>query len=233
MNMNVKKNDTFEIGVKVSLSKCLFRDLDNKCFVRYLSDKDIKFVVFTDDCVFELLIEKPDDIKLPIYDSNGRDAKYCLDNEMEIFRYLGSLNKETKIIDMYTTLCNEYLGDINKYPLFSLNISRLDSASDMLVLKKGLFEQAVITTDDGHVVYVDKEDNWRVKISACANNPVSFTLQSSNKGISCNFSCSNSMMIRDYINKPIGVDISIATSEVRSVKRKIKSIIKNSENDSK
>ena len=175
----------------------------------------------------ELKLDKPNDVRLPLFDEKGTYAKYKLENEEEIFDYFGSLTFPISIIDIYKEISSKFLGDISKYPEFSLKLSKITKSgevkvTDFIDLSNGNFERMGMITDNDYVVCLDKNDNWRVELPACKTNPSHFTMVSDGGKIACTFNFDDNRCIRDYVNKPLSVDINVANEEIASVKKRVR-----------
>lgn len=217
-----------ELGMKVSLSGYSVKYPEGKVFTRCLSETNAIFKVELDNYVLELELQKPDDIELPLFDSNGRYSKYRLGYEEEIFQYLGSLEYQFSIVDIYKKIVESYLGDLSKYPKFSLKVSQLNNSgelvvTDLILLKNGNLEKFGMTVCD-KTVFIDKDDNWSFEVSKDEAVPVSFAVSYLNGNVNCSFSASEDVDIDDYTKSCLRYDFNLAQREIIEVKRRVREL---------
>jgi len=216
-----------ELGMKISLGEYSVTYPDGKRFVRSLSSDMAMFRVEIVGCVFELELQKPNDIELPLFDDNGRYSKYRLNNEEKIFEYLGSLNKYVSIIDIYKKLIDNYLDDLSIYPKFSLKIFRVNegdlSVTDLINLKDGELENFGMTVE-GKTIFLDRNGDWSFEVTKDEAVPVCFSMSHSNGNINCSFSSSVDFDIDDYTRSCLKYDVNLAQREIIKIKRRVRTL---------
>lgn len=215
-----------ELGMRVSLGSYTYEYADGMIFSRYLSRDKAKFLVSMCGRKIELEFRKPDDITLPMFDENGVYAKYKLDCEEELSKYMTLLSNFNKsIIDIYNELCEYYLGDICRYPEFILKISEIeeDEVINLIHLKNGNLEKFEITNERA-MVFVDKDDNSFVELLSQREYPVKFSMSYQDKIETYSFSPLDSVRLKDYTSNGISRDIDLAYEELLDVNVKVKKL---------
>ena len=181
-----------ETGMKISLSRYSVKYPEGRKYTRCLSLDSAKFIIEFGEYKLELKLDKPKDVQLPLFDERGNYTKYKLESEEEIFNYFGNLTFPISIVDVYKEISSKFLGDVSKYPKFSLKLSKIDKdgeykITDFIDLSYGNFEKIGMTTSEGYIICLDKDDNWRVELPSCKTNPSHFTMISDNGKIACTF----------------------------------------------
>ena len=217
-----------ELSKRVSLLNWSVMDSSGMIFSRYLSMDRIKFMIEIDSYCLELILDKPKDLHLSLFDDNGCHNKYRLDNEEELMNYLISLKNSNKsIVDIYKDLCL-FLGDVSIYPEFILRIKDKfnDKITNLIHLNYGNLEKFGITNDSTRV-FLDKDDNWSIELAASERCPFNFCM-SNNEGREtyCFSPINNSVRLREYTNYGIGKDIDTAYDELCEVKIIVKKLFK-------
>jgi len=215
-----------ELGMKISLGSYTYEYADGMKFTRYLSTKKAKFEVSICDIVIELEFRKPDDIILPMFDEHGVYAKYRIDCEEDLVKYMTSLEIFNKsIIDIYNELCKNYLGDTCRYPEFILRISELEQNKiiNLIHLKYGILEKVCITNDKARV-FLDKDDNSFVELLSKREYPFKFCMTYQDGIETYSFSPIGDMKIKNYTNHGIGSDIDSAYEELLDVNIKVRKL---------
>lgn len=213
-----------EIGMRISLCRYSINYSDKMTFTRYLSRDDIKFRIELVDFIWELELEKPKNLDLPLYD-NGVYVKYKLDNEYEIVAYITRLKETMDICDVYQKLSEVYLGDVSKYPKMKLRkykkVNDSLKLTDIISLRYGQLEQFG-RTNNGRTVFLDKDNNWSYE------TPISTLMSgtcliSYNNGIhTCVLSGpEETNIIMDYITNGIKNDMEISIEEVACTKKRV------------
>ena len=225
-----EKIERSELGMRVSLGSYTYEYADGTGFTRYLSRGKAKFVSSVCDYVFELEIFKPDDIVLPLFDENGCYAKYRLDNEDNLTKYLCSFVVfDNSIIDIYKKLCEVYIDDVSRYPDFSLKMSTPDEDGnlkiiDLIHLKYGELEEIAVTKDE-RTIFLDKYNNWSFEAPAEDLLPVNFSMTSKNGKVSCVFSAMEDYdLAKQYLPDGLENDMDIANEEVIKIRRKVREV---------
>lgn len=219
-----------EIGMNVTLGNYTYQYADGTVFTRYLSRDKARFVSSVCDYVFELEVFKPDDIKLPLFDENGCYAKYRLENEDILTKYLCSFVVfDNSIIDIYKKLCEVYIDDVSRYPDFSLKMSTPDEDGnlkiiDLIHLKYGELEEIAVTKDE-RTIFLDKYNNWSFEAPAEDLLPVNFSMTSKNGKVSCVFSAMEDYdLAKQYLPDGLENDMDIANEEVIKIRRKVREV---------
>ncbi len=217
-----------ELSKRVSLLNWSLMYSDGMIFSRYLSMDNIKFVIEIDSYCLEIILDKPKDLQLRLFDDNGCHNKYRLDNEEELMNYLISLKDSNKsIVDIYKDLIL-YLGDVSIYPEFILRIKDKynNKITNLIHLRDGNLEEFGITNDSARV-FLDKNDNWCVELSANEICPFNFCMSyRDGKETYCFSPINNSIRLRDYTNIGIGRDIDTAYDELNEVNIKVRKLFK-------
>lgn len=216
-----------DLGMRITLGSYTYEYADGMIFTRYLSRDKIKFVVSMCGRMIELEFRKPDNLKLPMYDENGVYAKYRLDCEEELNKYMSCLSNFNKsIIDIYDELCKYHLGDICKYPEFILRVSEIESNKviNLIHLKYGNLEKIGITNDRAKV-FVDKDGNSSVELLTEGEYPVKFCMWYQDEIETYSFSPLDSIRIKDYTDNGISKDINLAYDELLDVNMKVRKLL--------
>lgn len=222
-----------EIGMKISLGRYIIRYEDGVTLTRYLSRDKAKFVVSVCDSILELELDRPNDVELKLFDENGRYAKYKLSKEDELIEYLSKEAIDKSLVDIYKDLCERYLGDVSRYPDFSLKQSVIteegkEMVTDLIHLKNGKLENFGETDHNKMLdmtVFVDKDDNWSLYWPKCETVPVDFSMTSNDGIVTCTFSVDDEKYyIGDYIKDMINSDVKNATYEVVKTRRRVREI---------
>ena len=102
-----------ELGMIIMLDRYVYMWQDGTVYTRYFSRDYAKFVV--EDCEYrlELEIDKPEDIKLRLFDEDGKYAKYRLDNELAVEEYLTGSAMYGDFINVYNVLSLHFLDDVS------------------------------------------------------------------------------------------------------------------------
>lgn len=222
-----------EVGMMISLGNYSYRYNDGLIFTRYLSRQGAKFIFSRNNYVIELALQKPDDIKLPLFE-NGIYAKYKLDGEEELVKYLSAVKIfDETIEDIYRKLSEVYLYDVSKYPEFSLKKSEVlekgeTRVTDLIVLRNGKLIKFGMT-DAGKSVFLDQDDDWLYEMPIESNIPVKFSLSSQQDKITCIFSMTKEYNLKEYINQTLKVDINTAMEGVVDVKRRVRKLFNKNE----
>lgn len=160
------------------------------------------------------------------------DKKINLKNELELEKYLSSLVFPLSITDLYNNICNICEIDVNKYPSFSVEVSKNDENSqkkitDMISLKNGIVNEFCITKD-GKRIYVSNNGDWSYDMIDL--DLVSFSLESKNQKINCIVSSNSNSELDDYTDSLIKYDISTARKEVEDTKVLVRSMFSKKSN---
>lgn len=209
-----EKSEVSEVGMRISLGRYIFRYPDGSIFTRYLSRKNAKFVIWQDDSILELELERPTDIELPLYDDNGCYAKYRIDNEQDIIEYLLSLDCNNELENVYFEINRMYITDISMYPYFVLrrykkNKDDIFKIVDLISFKNGNLDKFGKTFDENYI-YVDSKDNWSFEIPSKGTFPVDFSISKQDGRVICSFSCNEECNVESYMNKVLASDIETA-----------------------
>ena len=225
-----EKIERSELGMRVSLGSYTYEYDDGMKFTRVLSRYKAKFIVSLCGYIMELELEKPDDVILPMYDDKGCYAKYRLENEDILTKYLCSFVVfDNSIIDIYKKLCEVYIDDVSRYPDFSLKMSTPDEDGnlkiiDLIHLKYGELEEIAVTKDE-RTIFLDKYNNWSFEAPAEDLLPVNFSMTSKNGKVSCVFSAMEDYdLARQYLPDGLENDMDIANEEVIKIRRKVKEV---------
>lgn len=225
-----EKIERSELGMRVSLGSYTYEYDDGMKFTRVLSRDKAKFIVSLCGYIMELELEKPDDVILPMYDDKGCYAKYRLDNEDNLTKYLCSFVVfDNSIIDIYKKLCEVYIDDVSRYPDFSLKMSTPDEDGnlkiiDLIHLKYGELEEIAVTKDE-RTIFLDKYNNWSFEAPAEDLLPVNFSMTSKNGKVSCVFSAMEDYdLARQYLPDGLENDMDIANEEVIKIRRKVREV---------
>lgn len=216
-----------ELGMIIYFDRYVSKYADGTYFSRYLSRDNAKFIIGYDDYRLELEVDKPKDVRLSLFDENGRYANYLLNNEIELIEYLTEFAIDEDIAVIYNKLVQNYLGDVNKYPnlyLRKYTTNGEDKLIDLVYLKNGELEKFGMT-NFGMTVFLDKDDNWSYDVSKCDTVPVDFTLSSNDGKISCSFSFDEKdTSINRYLDNQFDSEVSCAMDEVKSVKKLVRTM---------
>ena len=188
------------------------------------------FRVELSDYILELELGKPDYLNLPLFE-NGCYAKYKLDNEEELMKYLCGLEEPVSILDIYKEICNTYIDDVKEYPKFSLKrIKIMDDGNlkttDLISLNNGNLDRFGMTVN-GITVFLDSDDNWLFEMSADNVMPVSFSMSSLRGKINCTLSFDEKYDLKKYTEQVITSDIDVAFGEVERVKKRVRELFNN------
>ena len=216
--------------MRVSLGSYTYEYDDGMKFTRVLSRYKAKFIVSLCGYIMELELEKPDDVILPMYDDKGCYAKYRLENEDILTKYLCSFVVfDNSIIDIYKKLCEVYIDDVSRYPDFSLKMSTPDEDGnlkiiDLIHLKYGELEEIAVTKDE-RTIFLDKYNNWSFEAPAEDLLPVNFSMTSKNGKVSCVFSAMEDYdLAKQYLPDGLENDMDIANEEVIKIRRKVREV---------
>ena len=225
-----EKIERSELGMRVSLGSYTYEYDDGMKFTRVLSRYKAKFIVSLCGYIMELELEKPDDVILPMYDDKGCYAKYRLENEDILTKYLCSFVVfDNSIIDIYKKLCEVYIDDVSRYPDFSLKMSTPDEDGnlkiiDLIHLKYGELEEIAVTKDE-RTIFLDKYNNWSFEAPAEDLLPVNFSMTSKNGKVSCVFSAMEDYdLAKQYLPDGLENDMDIANEEVIKIRRKVREV---------
>lgn len=216
-----------ELGIIISLGRYCIKYADGVIFTRYLSRDNAKFEVVVCDIKLELELDKPIDVKLRLFNENGKYAKYKLDKEEDVIEYLSKEAINKNLIDIYKDLSEIYLDDVSKYPNLLLKLSSMgeeEKVTDLIHLRNGKFEKFGIT-DYGMTIFVDKDDNWSYEIPKDESLPLNFSISSQKGKVNCMFSFDEEEYdIYKYMDSVINSDIDIAMDEVVKTRRMVKEL---------
>lgn len=214
-----------ELGMIIILDRYITKYADGMVYTRYFSRDYAKFVVDGFGYRLELELDKPEEIKLRLFDEGGKYAKYRLDDEMNIVEYLIDYALNQDITHVYNVLSVNYLDDVRKYPNFYLRkytTNGEDKLVDLVHLKNGELEKFGMTDFD-MTVFLDKDNNWSYEVSKCDTVPVDFSMFSSDGKVSCSFSFDEEdTSIKKYMNNQFDSEVKSAIDEVRDVKRLVR-----------
>ena len=222
-----------EIGMRISLSRYSINCSDRMIFTRYLSRDNMRFRIETIDFVWELELDKPKDLELPLFE-NGVYVKYKLDNEYELMGYITQLNETMDICDVYQKLSEVYLGDVSKYPKMELKkykkVNDSLKLTDIISLRYGQFEQFG-RTNYGRTVFLDKDNNWSYE-TPIATLMSGTCLISYNNGIqTCMVSVpGETNNIIDYITNEVKNDMEMSLEDVSYTRKRVLEMFNNGSN---
>lgn len=226
-----------EIGMIISLGRYVIKYADGVTLTRYLSRDRAKFIISVCDNILELVIDRPNDVLLKLFDEDGKYAKYRLNKEEQLIEYLSKSAINKNLVDIYIYLCENYIDDINKYPNFSLKKIIIDEngkekVTNLIHLKNGKLEKYGETNSLSGTIFVDKDDNWSYDIESESLLPVDFHISSQNGKMSCSFEFNEEEYdVYRYMQCAMNLDIDTAMEEVIKTRRKVKTIF-NRNNDS-
>lgn len=104
---------------------------------------------------------KPNDMVLPIFDEDGKYARYKLENEEGLVLYLVNLIPPFNLVDVYNNICEiSLLDDISKYREVYLEVSKKDKVIDLIHFMNGELERFGITYSDERSLFLNKDDSW-------------------------------------------------------------------------
>lgn len=153
-----------ELGVDVYLNRYTFKYSDGVLLTRYCSRDSVRYISVVDNRQLEVKINKPLDIKLPLYDNNGRYAKYEIDNEDKLRDYLCNFNKDINLSNFYEYISNNCVDDINKYPLVSLTLSKFDDNYNLIEMDLVSFLYGEIDRfgfiDNKKTIFIHKDGSY-------------------------------------------------------------------------
>ena len=216
-----------ELGMIIMLDRYVYMCPDGTVYTRYYSRDYAKFVV--EDCGYrlELQVDKPKDIKLDLFDEDGKYAKYRLDNEIHIMEYLMEYAIYQDITNVYKSLSIHYLDDVSIYPNFYLRkykTGKNEKLVDLVHLKNGELEKFGMTDFD-MTIFLDKDNNWSYEVSKCDAVPVDFSMSSCDGRVSCSFSfVDKDTNINKYIGEQFDSEVDSAMEDVRDIKRLVRTI---------
>lgn len=217
-----------ELGMRVSLGSYTYEYADGMVFTRDLSKEKAKFSVSMCGRMIELEFGKPNDVNVPMFDDNGLYAKYRLECEDELSKYITSLSNFNKqAIDIYSELCQSYFGDISNYPEFILRVSDIDQdeVSNLIYLRYGELEKILITNDKARV-FLDKDSNSYVELLTSGEYPVKFCMSCKDSIETYSFSPLATTRLKDYTSNGISKDIDLAYDQLLDVNIKVRRLFK-------
>lgn len=148
-------------NIKFNLAYCSINNVSfNRIYHCYLSDNTVQYIIEENGYTLRIKVDKPNDLKA---EGNSSNSSFELINESELFQYLMNLKFPISILKVYNEICKISLGDIKRYPDFSLKftkynkINRCDETLDLLHLINGNLEELIITKD-GFTLCLDKFD---------------------------------------------------------------------------
>lgn len=219
-----------EIGMKISLGRYRVQYPNGLIFTRYLSRDKMIFKIEQDDCVFELVLDKPNDMVIPLFE-NGCYAKYRLDNEANLVEYLCSLSFSDSLADVYKKICSTYIDDISKYPVFSLKKSRKMNNGeykdlDLILLNNGNMNRFGMTVD-GKTIFIDKDDNWVFDMSSPEDRPIDVRVAHIDGKMKCEFALGEDLDLIKYTSEMISLDVDKANSSAINAKKRARELFGN------
>ena len=106
-------------------------------------------------------VVRPNDMVLPIFDEDGRYARYKLENEDGLISYLVNLIPPFNLVDVYNNICEiSLLDDISKYREVYLEVSKKDKIIDLIHFMNGELERFGITYSDGKSLFLNRDNSW-------------------------------------------------------------------------
>lgn len=151
-------------NIKFNLVYCSINNGSfNRIYHCYLSDNTVQYIIEENGYTLRIKVDKPNDSGAYQLEGNSSHSNFELINESELFQYLINLKFPISIIKVYNEICKISLGDIKRYPDFSLKftkynkIGRCDETLDLLHLINGNLEEFIITKD-GFTLCLDKFD---------------------------------------------------------------------------
>lgn len=135
----------------------------DRIYHRYLSDNILQYIIEENGYTLRIKVVKPNDLKSYQLECNSSHSDFELINESELFQYLINLKFPISIIKVFNEICKISLGDIKRYPDFSLKftkynkLNRCDETFDLLHLINGNLEEFIITKD-GFTLCLDQFD---------------------------------------------------------------------------
>ena len=167
--------DKKELGVDVNLNRSSVKYDDGLLLTRYYSRDCVRYISVVDNNQLEVKVDKPLDLKLPLYDDNGRYAQYKLENEDKLVNYLRQFNGDVKLSSVYEYICNNCIDDMSKYPFVSLTLSLFDNNYNVTKMNVVSFLYGEIDrfglVDDKRTVFIEKDGSYVYEINNDTETP--------------------------------------------------------------
>ena len=153
-----------ELGIRIIQREDSFYNRGT-CIRRYLSTENVMFTVVKKGYVLEFCVFKPNDQVIPLFDRNGKYAKYELDNEDELIEYLVSMKEPLNIVSIYKDLCRISLWEVSQYPKVFIKLSKGILESERTIglidFNNGQLNRFGINIDNTEkVIFLDNNGNW-------------------------------------------------------------------------
>ena len=219
--------NNIELGMKVILSSYKRDYLGGLVKLEHYLSRD--YVIYDLDYMdyhLKFKVLRPDNVKLSMFDDNGRYARYVLDNEEELINYLVNEGFKIDLVDIFKLVCEISLGnDISSYPEIYLEMSygKEKNILDLIHLKYGELERVGLTNvDKGYSLFFNKDNSWEYK-NFSNELLVMFSMIVNGNNINYNVSVNNDSdmsLVMDMIRKNI-VDANREKEKVKVLSRKI------------
>lgn len=228
-NFNVKKvyecipMNEIDLGMRV-IQKEHSVYQNGVCYTRGLSRDKALFTVRKKNYVLEFGVSKPNDVVVPLFGDDGRYAKYEVDNELELVKYLNELNFNESIVDIYKKICEISLSDVSKYPRIFVKMYidnfKSQKITGLIHLMNGQLEKFGMAIDSAdRIVFIDRDGNWIYEVY---NDESYVKMYSDVNGCktNCNLSVSNISMINTLISS----NMENARKDVSNVKVRVRNL---------
>lgn len=227
-----EKVNNIELGMRIVLSSYKKDYLYGLVkLTHYLSRDYTIFDIDYMDYFLRLKVVRPDNVKLPIFDNNGRYSRYTLDNEEGLISYLVNEVPMFDLIDIYESIYDISLEDISIYPEIYLDMSygKDKNILDIIHLRYGELERFGITNiDDGKSLFLNRDNSWEYK--NLDESMFKFSMFVDNDRVNYNISIDKNSDIEIVMNM-IKENILLANRDIKDVKvlsRRVVNMNKNS-----
>lgn len=182
---------------------------------RILSLENACYVIKSGAYSLEFLIGKPLNLE--------NKGAFKLVNEDKLVEYLSSLVFPIKIDEVYKRICDISLGDISKYPLLSIEVTKYNLnvsgsvITDLILLRDGELVRFGMTKDEKTII-VDANGSWEYDT---LESTVSFSVTDTDDNIGLNLRAKTKGNIDDYTTDSAYNDMTTARKEVDLVRRKV------------
>jgi len=218
--------DGIELGMRV-IQKEHSVYQNGVCYTRSLSRNETVFTIRRKHYVLEFGVSKPNDVIVPLFGDDGYYAKYELDNESELVKYLTELNFTESIVDIYKEICRISLGDVIKYPRVFIKVYidnfKSQRITNLIHLENGQLEKFGMSIDGtDRIVFVDKDDNWVYEMYS-DDSYVKISSDVDGNKTDCNLSFSSGKYV-STIQKLMSDNMKNAREDIESVKVRVRSL---------
>jgi len=224
--------NNIELGMRIVLSSYKKDYLYGLVkLTHYLSRDYTMFDIDYMDYFLRLKVVRPDNVKLPIFDENGRYSRYTLDNEEGLISYLVNEVPSFNLVDLYESICDISIEDISIYPEIYLDMSygKDRNILDIIYLKYGELERFGMTDiENGKSLFLNKDNSWEYK--NLDESMFKFSMFVDNDRVNYNISIdknSDMEIVMDMIKN----NILLANKDIKDVKvlsRRVVNMNKNS-----